>query len=81
MVSGPSISTIRPPTWHLDFGAADDRAQVVAALKAQGLGPTDPIDRCFFRSVYFRSPGRKIFPLRDGRTVHSFSLYRGHEHA
>ena len=50
---------------HVAFRAADDAAQagMVATLKAQGLHPTDQIDRCYFRSVYFREPGGVLFEI------------------
>jgi glyoxalase family protein len=50
---------------HVAFRAADDAAQadMVGALKTQGLRPTDQIDRCYFRSVYFREPGGVLFEI------------------
>jgi glyoxalase family protein len=50
---------------HVAFRAADDAAQaaMVAAIRAQGLRPTDQIDRCYFRSVYFREPGGVLFEI------------------
>jgi glyoxalase family protein len=50
---------------HVAFRAADDAAQaeMAAALAAQGLRPTDQIDRCYFRSVYFREPGGVLFEI------------------
>jgi glyoxalase family protein len=50
---------------HVAFRAAGDAAQadMVATLKAQGLRPTDQIDRCYFRSVYFREPGGVLFEI------------------
>ena len=50
---------------HVAFRAATDAAQaeMVATLKAQGLHPTDQIDRCYFRSVYFREPGGVLFEI------------------
>jgi len=50
---------------HVAFRAADDAAQagMVATVKAQGLRPTDQIDRCYFRSVYFREPGGVLFEI------------------
>ena len=50
---------------HVAFRAADDAAQadMVAAVKAQGLRPTDQIDRCYFRSVYFREPGGVLLEI------------------
>jgi glyoxalase family protein len=50
---------------HVAFRAADDVAQadMVKAVKAQELRPTDQIDRCYFRSVYFREPGGILFEI------------------
>lgn len=50
---------------HVAFRAADDAAQadMVAALARQGLRTTDQIDRCYFRSVYFREPGGVLFEI------------------
>jgi glyoxalase family protein len=50
---------------HVAFRAADDAAQaeMVGALKAQGLHPTEQINRCYFRSVYFREPGGVLFEI------------------
>ena len=36
---------------------------MVAVLKAQGLRPTEQINRCYFRSVYFREPGGVLFEI------------------
>ena len=50
---------------HVAFRAADDAAQadMVKQVKTQGLHPTDQIDRCYFRSVYFREPGGVLFEI------------------
>jgi glyoxalase family protein len=50
---------------HVAFRAADDAAQteMAGALKAQGLHPTEQINRCYFRSVYFREPGGVLFEI------------------
>ncbi len=50
---------------HVAFRAGDDAAQadMVKTVKAQGLRPTDQIDRCYFRSVYFREPGGILFEI------------------
>lgn len=50
---------------HVAFRAADDGAQAraVLAVKAYGLAPTEQIDRCYFRSVYFREPGGVLFEI------------------
>jgi len=44
---------------HVAFRATDDDAELEMASAVRGLGlrPTDPIDRQYFRSVYFREPG------------------------
>jgi glyoxalase family protein len=50
---------------HVAFRAADDAAEIAMATRAraQGLRPTDPIDRLYFRSVYFREPGGVLFEI------------------
>jgi glyoxalase family protein len=50
---------------HVAFRAATDAAQadMVATLRTHGLRPTDQIDRCYFRSVYFREPGGVLFEI------------------
>ena len=50
---------------HVAFRAATDAAQadMVATLRTHGLHPTDQIDRCYFRSVYFREPGGVLFEI------------------
>ncbi len=50
---------------HVAFRAADDSAQsdMVKEIKAQDLHPTDQINRCYFRSVYFREPGGVLFEI------------------
>jgi glyoxalase family protein len=50
---------------HVAFRAGDDasQAEMAAAAKAQGLNPTDQIDRQYFRSVYFREPGGILFEI------------------
>jgi glyoxalase family protein len=50
---------------HVAFRAGDDAAQaeMAAAAKAQGLQPTEQIDRQYFRSVYFREPGGILFEI------------------
>ena len=44
---------------------ADDAApaELVGALTAQGLHPIEQINRCCFRSVYFRAPGGVLFEI------------------
>ena len=44
---------------------ADDatKAELVGALTAQELHPTEQINRCCFRSVYFREPGGVLFEI------------------
>ncbi len=50
---------------HVAFRAADDAAQ--AELRERGVGagmdPTPPIERFYFRSVYFREPGGVLFEV------------------
>jgi hypothetical protein len=50
---------------HVAFRAADDAAQaeMVGTLNAQGLRPTEQVNRCCFRSVYFREPGGVLFEI------------------
>jgi glyoxalase family protein len=50
---------------HVAFRAADDAAEMAMAARAraQGLRPTEPIDRLYFRSVYFREPGGVLFEI------------------
>jgi glyoxalase family protein len=51
---------------HIAFRAADDASQAEMARKLvadQGLRPTHPIDRDYFRSVYFREPGGILFEI------------------
>ena len=50
---------------HVAFRAADDdeQAAMVERLKAQGLRTTEQKDRKYFRSVYFREPGRVLFEI------------------
>src|SRR5712691_8639063 len=47
------------------FRAADDAAQsdMMTEIRAQGLRPTDQINRCYFRSIYFREPGGVLFEI------------------
>jgi glyoxalase family protein len=44
---------------------ADDAApaELVGALTAQGLHPIEQINRCCFRSAYFRAPGGVLFEI------------------
>ena len=44
---------------HVAFRADDDAAEagMAATVRDLGLNPTDPIDRQYFHSVYFREPG------------------------
>lgn len=53
--------TVHHVAWRVDDDAGEDalRAEIVRA----GLGPTEPIDRFWFRSVYFREPGGTLFEL------------------
>jgi glyoxalase family protein len=61
----------RPGGWgtggvhHVAWQVEDDQEQAVMRerLLAAGLRPTPPIDRFWFRSVYFREPGGVLFEL------------------
>jgi len=48
-----------------ELAFADDAAQaeLVGALTAQGLHPTEQINRCCFRSVYGPTPGGVLFEI------------------
>jgi glyoxalase family protein len=50
---------------HVAFRAADDGAEreMAAAVRELDLRPTDPIDRQYFHSVYFREPGGILFEI------------------
>ena len=51
---------------HVAFRAADDAAQASMAQKLvqdHHLRPTEQKDRNYFRSVYFREPGRVLFEI------------------
>ena len=50
---------------HVAFRAADDAAEtaMAAAVRALDLRPTDPIDRHYFHSVYFREPGGALLEI------------------
>ena len=50
---------------HVAWRVADDEAQqrARADVVAAGARPTPPIDRFWFRSVYFREPGGALFEL------------------
>jgi glyoxalase family protein len=51
---------------HLAFRAADDAAEMEMARKLadnHGLRTTEQKDRDYFRSVYFREPGRVLFEI------------------
>ena len=51
---------------HIAFRAEDDKRQAEMAHKLitnHGLRPTQQIDRKYFRSVYFREPGRILFEI------------------
>lgn len=50
---------------HVAFRTTDDAAQLELRdrVAAAGLGPTEVIDRFWFRSVYFREPGEVLFEL------------------
>lgn len=50
---------------HVAWRAADEEEQdeIRRAAAEAGLGPTEPIDRFWFRSVYFREPGGVLFEV------------------
>lgn len=50
---------------HVAFRAADDKEhqRMRQQVLDMGLNPTEVIDRDFFRSVYFRSPGGVLFEI------------------
>lgn len=50
---------------HVAWRVADEREQeeVRDRLREAGVSPTPPIDRFWFRSVYFREPGGVLFEL------------------
>ena len=51
---------------HIAFRAADDAAQAAMAAKLvqhHGLHTTEQTDRQYFRSIYFREPGRVLFEI------------------
>ena len=50
---------------HVAFRVGDDAAQLALrdALAGHGLNVTPPLDRQYFRSVYFREPGGVLFEL------------------
>ena len=50
---------------HVAFRAADDAAQaeMVGTPNAQGLRPTEQVNRCCFRSAYFREPDGVLFEI------------------
>jgi hypothetical protein len=84
--SRPSISTIpphHPTTWHLDFRAADDGTQMVAALKAQGLRPTDPLAAISAGSISGAPAAGKFFlrvhgaPFIPSLAIGSRSMHSG----
>ncbi len=50
---------------HIAFRASSDAAQaaMVAKLAGHGIQATEPRDRNYFRSVYFREPGGVLFEI------------------
>jgi glyoxalase family protein len=50
---------------HVAFRTPDDQEQVEwqRELAQAGVGVTQVIDRYYFRSVYFREPGRVLFEI------------------
>ncbi len=63
--NGPAGSVGRGSVHHVAFTAADDAHQgsLRAQVLARGLGPTPPVDRLYFRSVYFREPGGVLLEI------------------
>lgn len=67
---------------HVAFRVADDGAQLELRERVAhaGLGPTEQLDRRYFRSVYFREPGGVLFEIAtdgpgftaDGEPVEKF---------
>jgi glyoxalase family protein len=51
---------------HIAFRASSDEEQAEMARKLihdHGMHPTDPKDRNYFRSIYFREPGGILFEI------------------
>lgn len=50
---------------HVAFRTADEAEQLQwrERISRAGLGPTPPIDRFYFKSVYFREPGHVLFEI------------------
>ncbi len=50
---------------HVAWRVEDEAEELAvrAAVEREGLNPTPPIDRFWFRSVYFREPGGVLFEL------------------
>jgi len=50
---------------HVAWRVRDDEEELAVrrAVEQFGLGPTQPIDRFWFKSVYFREPGGALFEL------------------
>ena len=50
---------------HVAWRVEDETEELAvrAAVKREGMNPTPPIDRFWFRSVYFREPGGVLFEL------------------
>ena len=50
---------------HVAWRVRDDQEELAVrrAVERVGLGPTPPIDRFWFKSVYFREPGGVLFEL------------------
>jgi glyoxalase family protein len=50
---------------HVAWRVRDDEEELAVrrAVERVGLGPTPPIDRFWFKSVYFREPGGALFEL------------------
>lgn len=50
---------------HVAWRARDETQQILirAALEAEGLRPTEVLDRVYFRSIYFMAPGGVVFEV------------------
>lgn len=53
--------TVHHVAWRVEDDAEEDALR--EAIARAGLRPTEPIDRFWFRSVYFREPGGTLFEL------------------
>ncbi|TCO73387.1 VOC family protein [Rhodovulum euryhalinum] len=92
-VSAPPAGQGAGSVHHVAFAVPDDAAQKAlrAALTRAGMQVTPQIDRDYFQSIYFRSPGGILFEIatnapgftRDEDPAHlgeALKLPRQHEH-